>query len=85
MERVGIVEVGFGFVLQAAPADQGGLGFAQHALRKGDAPKPLRSTGPFMAGEGIDVGCGGSLGYGDLAHGLGGIHEQIGVAGMALQ
>ena len=57
MERIGVTGNRPALVLKAAPADDRGVGFAQHAFRQGQAAKTLRPAGPFVTGEGIDI-CG---------------------------
>ena len=66
----------FAFILQTAPADQGGLALLEDTLGEGNPAEPLRSKTPFVAGKGVDVG-GSRCGlHRDLPHALGSIHEQ---------
>ena len=82
VERIGAAQVRFAFILQAAPADHGGLAFVQHPFRQGHAPQTFRATGPLVAGEGIDVSGGSSVLHRNLPETLGGIHQQIGRLGV---
>ena len=56
MERIRAVQRGLAFVLQAAPADHGGVPFVQDPLGQRHTAQALGAAGPFVAGEGVDVG-----------------------------
>ena len=75
VERMGIVEGRSSFIAQAPPADQGWVGFQKHSLREGYTAKP---SGPqaHLWLKGIDVCGSGSFIHWNLAHALGGIHQQ---------
>ena len=67
-----------GFLAQAAPADQGGAPFGQQSLGDGHHSESLRSTTPFMARTGVDIGRISRTLHGQAAKGLGRIHQQPG-------
>ena len=76
---------GTALLLEAAPADQGGLALIQEPLGEGHSPQALGAAAPLVTGEGVDVGCLRRCGDGKAAQGLGCVHQQPGVLGVRLQ
>ena len=76
---------GLVFMAEAAPADQGGLGLYQYPLRQRHGPQTLGPAAPLVARAAVDIGGGGRFCHGDAAQGLGRIHQQVGVVGVAGQ
>ena len=76
---------GLVFMAEAAPADQGGLGLHQHPLRQGHGPQTLGPTAPLVPRAAVDIGGCSRFCHRDAAQGLGRIHQQVGVVGVAGQ
>ena len=85
VKRIRAAEIGLAFIPKAAPADQRGLPLLQHPLGEGHAPKPFRTAGPLVAGEGVDICPCGGFGDGDLPEALGGVDQQVGLAGVLVE
>ena len=82
VEGIVAAQVSLGFISQAAPADQRGLGILKNPLRQRHAAEPFRAAGPLVAGEAVDVRRGGGGSHRDLAETLGCIHQQERVLGV---